>query len=75
MINMNTVEKNTNIDHLMFRLSALESDHIIYKRMIKDYQKQIHNLTIRLKKANKEIKQLKQSKVIQMTIFDYKDML
>lgn len=63
-----------NTDKLLFKIQVLECDNSIYKNMIKEKDKQIKNLRTRLKRANTELKELKEPRIYEFTIFDYKNM-
>jgi len=55
---------------LKFELEVLRSNKYNYIRIIKDKDKHIRNLQTRLKRANQEIRYLKQPKMYQISIFD-----
>ncbi len=57
---MNTNEK---IEKLNFKIQTLEADNMIYRDMIKNKEKQIQNLRTRLRRANLELKVIKDVKM------------
>lgn len=57
--------------NLMFRIQVLEADNLICRNIIKKKDKHIKNLSTRLKRANMDLKKLKEPKIKEFTIFDY----